>query len=191
MISLIHTIIGSPIIKLSTMKRFVYILLWACVISACIDDGHRRDSSSLAGSVEVFESYMCSVSFVIGGSECAVLENRVYIEKISKNRVKISIGGCFDPQRPYNIQTTVDLTGVPGDVKFDGDYSLSLLDKDEEVFDGSAKVSGFIINHGVKAGSGTDLAVQDLEADIRFEFEGDHKYDIRCFDIVGPYPDEF
>lgn len=173
------------------MKRVIYLLLIISAVSSCVDAGPRRDSSSLAGSVEIFESYKCSISFMIDGNECPVADSRVYIEKISNNRVKISIEGCFNPQRPYNVQTTVNLIGALGDVKIDGDFILTYLQNEEEVFAGAANVSGFIINHGVTAGSGTELAVQDLEADIRFEFEGDHKYIVRCYHIVGPYPEEF
>ena len=168
------------------MKRVIYLLLIIIAASCCVDAGPRRDSSSLAGSVEIFESYKCSVSFMIDGNECPVADSRVYIEKISNNRVKISIEGCFNPQRPYNVQTTVDLIGALGDVKIDGDFILTYLQNEEEVFAGAANVSGFIINHGVTVGSGTELAVQDLEADISLHFEDNHKYIIRCYNIIGP-----
>ena len=171
------------------MKRLIYLILVLLLHSCWTDVEDINRDKSLAGSVELFESYICSVSFNMDGVDYPVKENRIQIVKQAKGKVKVLLDGCFDSQDTYHISTVVDLTGAPGDVKIEGDFSLSLERNGVESFYGPAAVSGDIVNNTVLQ-TKAKPAVQDIDADINFVFGGVDNYNVRCYDVKGPYPDE-
>ena len=171
------------------MKRIIYILFLFIAVSCWSTADNLKRDSSLAGSVELFESYFCDVDYSKDGTECLTRMNQIFIERISRNRAKISIDGCFTPSETYSLSTNLRFTGTSGDVEFDGEFLISLKERGLVVYEGPASVSGHITNNTYIISKGTPV-IQDLDVDIRLEFTGNHKYSIHCHNVVGPYPEE-